>query len=49
MKVLHVPSQIVYAKKIIPLPSTLVRDGKGIGGGIAPNKIKYKKLKKIFF
>ena len=35
MKVLHVPSQIVYAKKIIPLPSTLVRDGKGIGGGIA--------------
>ncbi|KAL6933151.1 uncharacterized protein HGUI_02070 [Hanseniaspora guilliermondii] len=35
MKVLHVPSQVVYAKKIIPLPSTLVRDEKGIGAGIA--------------
>ncbi|CAI8497044.1 unnamed protein product [Hanseniaspora opuntiae] len=35
MKVLHVPSQVVYAKKIIPLPSTLVKDDKGIGAGIA--------------
>ncbi|XBW37521.1 hypothetical protein QEN19_003103 [Hanseniaspora menglaensis] len=32
MKVLHIPTQVVYAKKVIPLPSTTIKDKNGTSG-----------------
>ena len=45
MKVLHVPTQIVYAKKIIPLPTTINKDkSSGVGMSLS-NENQNKQIK----